>query len=109
MGRTILPVALRGALGALVALVTLAAAVPARAGPPDHRRFSRIYVIDFEDEVEPALAAYLGRSIFAARAAKADCIVFRIDSPGGRVDSAIEITDAFLAIPRDIRTVAWVP
>jgi membrane-bound serine protease (ClpP class) len=84
---------------------------PAFAAPADAKDgpWRRIHVIDFEGEIEPALAAYVKRRLDEAVAAKADAIVLRIESPGGRVDSSMEIADAILDLQRTIRSVAWVP
>jgi hypothetical protein len=65
-----------------------------------------VHVIDVRDEVDrlwrPRSAAW------AAVAAKAD-IVLRIESPGGRVDSMERMIDAVLAVPKTVRTIAWIP
>ncbi|MFO0933993.1 MAG: NfeD family protein [Planctomycetota bacterium] len=98
---------------ALLALATTAVAwLGTRVGhaaPTAEARYRAVHVIDVRDEVEPALAAYLERSLKAAVAAKADCIVLRIESPGGRVDSMERMIDAVLAVPKTVRTIAWIP
>lgn len=98
---------------ALLALAMSAVAwLGVRAGhaaPPAEARYRAVHVIDVRDEVEPALAAYLERSLKAAVSAKADCIVLRIESPGGRVDSMERMIDAVLAVPKTVRTIAWIP
>lgn len=95
---------------AAVALGLVAVTRPLAAAPDaDSARYQRIHVIDVEGEVEPALAAYLERSLEAAVAAKADCVVLRIESPGGRGDSMEAMIDAVLALPKSIRSIAWVP
>ncbi len=68
----------------------------------------KVRVIEFEGAIEPSLAAYLKRSFAAARADGVTAIVLAIDSPGGRVDSMLEIADALLALPKSIRTTAWI-
>src|SRR5699024_1328591 len=50
-----------------------------------------VYVIPIENEVERGLEAFLVRSTDEAIEAGADHIVFEIDTPGGRVDSAGQI------------------
>lgn len=111
MGRT---KTLRTAVLAL-AFATVAAAWLAIPRPADARpshvgeTFRAVHVIDVEGEFEPALAAYVERSLAAAVAAKADCVVLRIESPGGRLDSMMKIVQALLAVRNEVRTVAWVP
>ncbi|PKR79032.1 hypothetical protein CEY16_04585 [Halalkalibacillus sediminis] len=57
----------------------------------NHESSTDVYVIPIENEVERGLVAFLERSIQEAEEAYADYIVFEINSPGGRVDSAEEI------------------
>jgi membrane-bound serine protease (ClpP class) len=65
-------------------------------------------VIDFEGDIEPALTAYTERRLDDALAAKADLIVLRIDSPGGRVDVTKELADRIVGL-KGVRTLAWIP
>lgn len=80
-------------------------------GERDRRssRFEHIHVIDFQGVIEPVLAAYLGRRLDEAVEAGADCVVLRIDSPGGRLDSALDIGDRLMAVPDTVHVIAWVP
>ncbi|TFB24846.1 nodulation protein NfeD [Filobacillus milosensis] len=71
-----------------------------------HEDSTSIYVVPVEDAVEQGLAAFLERSIKEAEENFADYIVFEIDSPGGRVDSANEIAN--LITGTDIPTVAYI-
>lgn len=50
-----------------------------------------VYVIPIEKEVERGLEAFLIRATEEAEEAGADHIIFEIDTPGGRVDSAGQI------------------
>ncbi|HIS28154.1 MAG TPA: nodulation protein NfeD [Candidatus Avamphibacillus intestinigallinarum] len=50
-----------------------------------------VYVIPIEKEVERGLEAFLKRTTEEAEEAFADHIIFEIDTPGGRVDSAKQI------------------
>src|SRR5699024_1299151 len=50
-----------------------------------------VYIIPIENQVERGLEAFLVRSTNEAIEAGADHIVFEIDTPGGRVDSASQI------------------
>ncbi|RPF55590.1 NfeD family protein [Aquisalibacillus elongatus] len=71
-----------------------------------HDTSSSIYVVPVEDDVEQGLASFLERSINEAEESFADLIVFEIDSPGGRVDSANDIAN--LITSADIPTVAYI-
>ncbi len=74
------------------------------AGP-----FHRIHVIDLDGEIDSMQRAYMTRRIAAAQEDGADCIVLRIESPGGSVLEAKQIGEALLALPGSIHSVAWVP
>src|SRR5690625_4382413 len=50
-----------------------------------------VYIIPIENEVERGLEAFLKRSTNEAIEAGANHIIFEIDTPGGRVDSASQI------------------
>ncbi|WP_411953477.1 NfeD family protein [Alkalibacillus sp. S2W] len=50
-----------------------------------------VYVVPVKDDVERGLVAFMERSITEAEESFADHIIFEIDTPGGRVDSANEI------------------
>ncbi|SDQ48799.1 NfeD family protein [Virgibacillus salinus] len=52
-----------------------------------------VYVIPIENEVERGLEAFLSRTTKEAEAKGADHIIFEIDTPGGRVDSARQIAE----------------
>ena len=68
----------------------------------------KVRIVDFEGEIEPSLSAYLRRHIDRAQADGITNLVLAIDSPGGRVDSALEIVEALLAVPKSIRVTAWI-
>lgn len=113
--RWILAAALGAVLCGLAGLATSYAAEPDAEAPAaaDERPlpgpFHNIHVIDFEGDIEPLMLAYVRRRVAAAQEDGADCIVLRIDSPGGRVDSSKEIGDLLLGLPDSLHTVAWVP
>lgn len=65
-----------------------------------------IYVIPIEKEVERGLEAFLSRTTEEAVDAGADHIIFEIDTPGGRVDSAGQI--ASLLQNLDIETTSFI-
>ena len=50
-----------------------------------------VYIIPIEKEVERGLEAFLTRSVNEATEAGANHVIFEIDTPGGRVDSANKI------------------
>lgn len=50
-----------------------------------------VYVIPIENNVERGLEAFIRRSTEQAVKANADHIIFEINTPGGRVDAALEI------------------
>src|SRR5690625_5193491 len=65
-----------------------------------------VYVIPIEDEVERGLEAFLIRSTEEAMEEGANHIIFKIDTPGGRVDSASQIAKVLQNI--DIPTTAFI-
>ena len=87
------------------------AALPARAeeAGEGEARYEHVHVVDFEGEIEPALTAYAERRIAQAEEAGADLIVFRIESPGGRVDATLDLSDRIQRVRKGVRTLAWVP
>ena len=52
---------------------------------------ARVYVIDIRNEIGSGLGTYISDGIQTAEEAGADAIVFDVDTPGGRVDSAVNI------------------
>jgi membrane-bound serine protease (ClpP class) len=90
-----------------VLLGAFPAARSARGDAPE-ARYRSIRVVDFRDGIESALAAYTERRLEAAKEAGDDCIVLRIDSPGGTVFHSEKVAGAVLGLPKTIRTVAWV-
>jgi len=59
-----------------------------------------VYQIPIKDQIEPALLYVIRRGVTEAAAAKADAVIFVMDTPGGRVD----ITRDILEIIRKIET-----
>ena len=53
-----------------------------------------VYLIDIRNEIGSGLGTYISDGIQLAEEAGADAIVFDVDTPGGRVDSAINIIRA---------------
>jgi membrane-bound serine protease (ClpP class) len=83
---------------------------PAAATSPAQQAVSSgpIYVIPIEGEINRPLMVFLRRGIEEAKKAKARSIVFAIDTFGGRVDSALQIT-TLIGSAHPIQTVAYVP
>lgn len=65
-----------------------------------------IYKIDVNGEVNKGMYHYIKESIDKANKENADYIIFDIDTYGGRVDSAVDISDAI--IEQDIPTIAYI-
>ncbi len=65
-----------------------------------------VYVIDIRTEIGNGLRVYIERGINEAEQANADAIIFDVDTPGGRVDSAVKIIDAIQRV--NIPTIAYV-
>lgn len=65
-----------------------------------------VYVIPVEKEVERGLEAFLNRATEEAKEAGANHIIFEIDTPGGRVDSASQIAKLLQSI--DVPTTAYI-
>lgn len=65
-----------------------------------------VYVIPIEREVERGLEAFLTRTTGEAVEAGADHIIFEIDTPGGRVDSAGQIASLLQSL--DIPTTSFI-
>jgi membrane-bound serine protease (ClpP class) len=70
---------------------------------PDNPVVYRAYM---HDVVDLGIAPFLERVIEEAQAADADAIVIELDTPGGRVDAAVEIKDILLRC--DIPTIAFI-
>jgi membrane-bound serine protease (ClpP class) len=66
-----------------------------------------VAVIRLEGVVEPHLQRYLDRALAAAQEQGVKTLITEIHSPGGRVDSTIEMLDALLAV-EDMRLIAVV-
>ncbi|MDA3833244.1 MAG: hypothetical protein PF495_07585 [Spirochaetales bacterium] len=66
-----------------------------------------VYVIPITGEIDQGLTVFLRRSIEKAKADNAVRIIFDIDTFGGRVDSALQITTLIGSL-NDIATIAYV-
>ncbi|MDR1904742.1 MAG: nodulation protein NfeD [Treponema sp.] len=68
---------------------------------------AKVWIIPITGEISPSTTAFVRREGRKAQAEGADCIVFEIDTFGGRVDSALQITSFIMSL-KNIRTAAWV-
>jgi membrane-bound serine protease (ClpP class) len=50
-----------------------------------------VYVIDIRTEIGGGVSTYIKKGIQKAEQARADAIIFDVDTPGGKVDSAVRI------------------
>jgi len=67
----------------------------------------KVYVIPVEGMVEPGMAAYVKRSLESLKDETDAVFVFKLDTFGGRVDSAFDIVDSISDIPKG-KTIAFV-
>ncbi len=58
---------------------------------------ARTYIIPIEGTIDGPLATFIEQSLEQAEREGASGVVFRVNTPGGRVDAAIRITDRILA------------
>ena len=65
-----------------------------------------VYVVNIRDEIGSGIRVYISNGIRRAEEANADAIIFDVDTPGGRVDSAVEIIRAIQAT--EVPTIAFV-
>ncbi len=80
------------AVFAVVGLIGLARGQTQAANPATPGR-----IIKIEGEINPALATFLDRQLDAAEAANVPVVVLDVDTPGGRVDSAIAMSDRIVS------------
>lgn len=66
-----------------------------------------IWVIPIKGDIEPSMSAFIRRAGQNALAKGATTMIFEIDTFGGRVDTALQIS-SFIGSLKDIRTIAWV-
>ena len=67
-----------------------------------------IYVVPIEGDIEPSKVVFIRRGIQEAKSSGAEAIVFRINTFGGRVDSALQIA-SLIGAERELETVAFIP
>lgn len=66
-----------------------------------------VYIISVSGEVDPGMAAFIDRAYQDISGDPDGIVVAKIDTFGGRVDSALEIVDTFLKIPES-KSIAFV-
>jgi membrane-bound serine protease (ClpP class) len=65
------------------------------------------WIIPIRGDIAPSLAIFVRREARKALSAGAEFIIFEIDTFGGRVDSALQIT-SFITSIKNASTIAWV-
>lgn len=65
------------------------------------------WIISIRGDIEPSMVTFVRRETRRALSQGAGFIIFEIDTFGGRVDSALQITSFIMSI-REAKTVAWV-
>jgi membrane-bound serine protease (ClpP class) len=65
-----------------------------------------VVIIEVEEVIDLGLSSFIERVIDDN--ADASALILDIDTPGGRVDAALEIRDALMETPKSLRTVAFI-
>ncbi len=68
---------------------------------------NKVYIIDISGDVEPGMAAFVKRALRDIPKESNNLIVFKMDTFGGRVDSALQIVDTIVNTKKG-RTIAFV-
>lgn len=92
-----------GFVGAVVLMLTM---VPFQSIHADQTK-KKVYVIPVAGEVEPAMAAFIKRALRDAPEEKDAIYILEMDTFGGRVDSALQIVDTLINLPKG-KTIAFV-
>lgn len=81
----------------VLALASLARPITASepATPPGPA--TRVALLNVQGTINPAIAGYLARGITLAAAEDAACVIIRLDTPGGLLDSTKDIVQSFYA------------
>lgn len=93
-------------LTSLAVLVALPVFAQQDNAPPVDNDGDVVVVCRITGMIEPGLAVVVERALEEARKLGAKAIIFRVDTPGGRVDSAVEIASAIMEAP--CRTIAYI-
>ena len=67
----------------------------------------KVWLIPIRGDIEPSTAAFVRREARRALSQGANYLIFEIDTFGGRVDSALQITSFIMSV-RNARTIAWI-
>jgi len=67
----------------------------------------KVYAVPVSGTVDPGMAAFIKRTVEAHADDPNPLFIFELDTFGGRVDSALEIVDTLLSVPKD-KTIAFV-
>ena len=63
---------------------------------------AEVGLIEIDGAIGPATAGYVSRAISVSSSAGQECLVVRLDTPGGLLDSTQEIVQAFYRSPRPV-------
>jgi membrane-bound serine protease (ClpP class) len=67
-----------------------------------HASASQVTLIEIEGTIGPATAEYVARAINRTAAQNAECLVIRLDTPGGLLESTKQIVQKFYAATRPV-------
>ena len=89
------------AMKGMILGVVLAWWVAGVFGSPEARggEAPKVALIEIDGAIGPATAAYVSRSVDQAQREGAECLVVRLNTPGGLLDSTLLIVQKFLASP----------
>ncbi|MDR2768007.1 MAG: nodulation protein NfeD [Treponema sp.] len=87
--------------------VLLSAQAPAESVAAPVKDAPTAWIIPIQGDIEPSMVTFVRREARNALEQKASYIIFEIDTFGGRVDSALQITSFIMSL-KDTVTVAWV-
>ena len=65
-----------------------------------------VHIVNIRNQIGSGISVYISNGIERAEEANADAIIFDVDTPGGRVDSAVDIIDAIQ--DTEVPTIAFV-
>jgi membrane-bound serine protease (ClpP class) len=91
----------------LLALPLLAEEMPEIGGVSANSDEPAAWVIPIEGDIEPSMVTFVRREARRALDGGAQYLIFEVDTFGGRVDSALQITSFIMSIKK-AKTVAWV-
>ena len=96
---------LRASVLAVMLLITLVSQLA--IGQQEQPEMTPIYVIDIHGEIDRAMMVFIRRSVEEAKNSAAEVVIFSIDTFGGRVDSALQITSLIGSLDSAL-TIAYV-